>query len=66
MIPSMLSETKSKDIGVINPSEEKIIDLRFLPLKNGFNNLSNMFVYDKNSNKKFFVVHTNKIYIKEI
>lgn len=64
-IPSILSETKIKNIGIINPNEEKLIDLRFLPLKNGFNSLSSFNILDKNTSKRFFVVHTNKIYVRE-
>jgi len=64
-MPTILSETKLKNIGIVNPNEEKVVDLRFLPLKNGFINLSAFTISDKNSSKKFFVVHTNKIYVKE-
>jgi hypothetical protein len=64
-IPAVLSETKSKNVGVINPNEEKIIELRFLPLKNGFNVLPPFGITDKNSMKKFYIVHTNKIYVTD-
>jgi hypothetical protein len=64
-MPTILSETRSKTIGKINPNEEKHIDLRFLPLKNGFNNLAPFTIKDYSSVKKFYVVYTNKIYINE-
>jgi hypothetical protein len=64
-IPTILSETKLQEIGKINPNEEKLIELRFLPLKIGFNNLPPFYLKDKTSSKKFFFVHTNKININE-
>ena len=65
-IPSVLSENKIKNVGNINPNEEKIIDLRFLPLKNGFINLSSFNIIDKLTKKRFFIVHTHKVYVKEL
>ena len=56
---------KSKYIGILNPNEEKIIDMKFLTLKNGFKSFPSFSIFDKNSNKKFFIVHTGKIYVIE-
>jgi hypothetical protein len=64
-MPTILSETRSKIIGKINPNEDKHVDLRFLPLKNGFNRLAPFTIRDNNSNKTFFVIYPNKIYIEE-
>ena len=56
---------KLLDVGKINPNEEKLVELRFLPLKIGFDNLPSFYLKDKFTKRKFFFVHTNKMNIKE-
>jgi hypothetical protein len=65
-MPNIISETKAKEIGVINSKEEKIIELRFLPLKNGFNNLPNFKLIDTSADRRFLIVFPNKIYVEEV
>jgi len=62
-ISSILSETKGKVIGVLNVNEEKLLELRFLAIKNGFNSLGVMTITDQFSRIKFQIIHPNKIYV---
>jgi hypothetical protein len=62
-IPSILSETKNKVIGMINPNEEKVVDIRFLAVKKGFHSLTSFSLIERLSGKKFYFVYTNKIYV---
>jgi hypothetical protein len=64
-MPNIISETKAKEIGVINPKDEKIIDLRFLPLKNGFNTLPNFKLIDNAADRRYLLVCPSKIYVRE-
>lgn len=64
-MPKIISETKTKEIGVINALDEKIIDLKFLPLKNGFNNLPNFKLIDSAADRRYLLVCPNKIFVKE-
>ena len=64
-MPNIISETKAKEIGVINPKDEKIIDLRFLALKNGFNTLPNIKLIDKIADRRYLLVCPNKIFVRE-
>jgi len=64
-MPNIISETKTKEIGVINAQDEKIIDLKFLPLKNGFNNLPNLKLIDFAADRRYLLVCPNKIFVKE-
>ncbi|MCQ2815761.1 MAG: hypothetical protein MJ252_00695 [archaeon] len=64
-VPDMLNEMKNVIIGKLQPKEEKATVLNFLPLKSGFISLPNFFITELISGKKFFVVHTNRIYINE-
>jgi len=63
-MPNVISETKRKEIGVINSNDEKIIELRFLPLKNGFNNLPNFKLIDSILDRRFLIVFPYKIYVR--
>lgn len=64
-MPSIISETKAKEIGAINSKEEKIIVLRFLPLKNGFNTLPNFKLIDNAADRCYLLVCPCKIYVNE-
>ena len=64
-MPNIISETKTREIGVINPKDEKIIDLRFLPLKNGFNELPHFKLIDNAADRRYLVVCPSKIYVKD-
>ncbi len=64
-MPSIISETKAKEIGVINPKDEKIVDLRFLPLKNGFNTLPNFKMIDNAADRRYLIVCPCKIYVRD-
>lgn len=64
-MPNIISETKTKELGSINPGEEKIVDLRFLPLQNGFNALPNFKLIDAEADRRFLIVSPTKIFVKE-
>lgn len=64
-MPNIISETKTREIGVINSKEEKIIELRFLPLKNGFNNLPNFKLIDSTHDRRYLIVFPYKIHVRE-
>lgn len=63
-MPNIISETKSTNIGLINPKEEKIIELNFLALKNGFNYLPNFKIIDCETGRKYLIVFPNKIFVE--
>lgn len=64
-IPSIISQTKVQHFGLFNCNEDKIFILKFLPLKNGFNQLPNFSITDSVSGKRFFIAPSNKIFVKE-
>lgn len=62
-MPNIISETKSTNIGHINPKEIKNIELNFLALKNGFNYLPNFKIIDCETDRKYLIVFPNKIFV---
>ena len=65
-VQSILSQTKVEQFGLINSGDEKIFKLKFLPNVKGFCYLPNLTLIDIYSNKKFYVVQNNKIFVEEI
>ena len=65
-VPSILSQTKVEQFGLINCDDEKNFKLKFLPNVKGFCYLPNLTLIDIYSNKKFFIVQNNKIFVEEI
>ena len=65
-VQSILSQTKVEQFGLINSGDEKIFKLKFLPNVKGFYYLPNLTLIDIYSNKKFYVVQNNKIFVEEI
>ena len=65
-VPSILSQTKAEQFGLINCDEEKVFKLKFMPYIKGFCYLPNLTLIDIYSNKKFYIVQNNKIYVEEI
>lgn len=64
----IISEIKEIDIGIILSKEEKELMFRFIPLKTGYHFLPSIDVIDSNDTKhtlKYFLYHTNKIYVEE-
>ena len=65
-VPSNLSQTKVEQFGLINCDDEKNFKLKFLPNVKGFCYLPNLTLIDIYSNKKFYIVQNNKIFVEEI
>ena len=65
-VPSILSQTKVEQFGLINCDDEKNFKLKFLPNVKGFCYLPNLTLIDIYSNKKFYIVQNNKIFVEEI
>lgn len=65
-VPSILSQTKVEQFGLINCDDEKKFKLKFLPCVKGFCYLPNLTLIDIYSNKKFYIVQNNKIFVEEI
>lgn len=64
-MPSIISQIKFQSLGMFNCNEDKIFTLKFLTTKLGFTHLPNFAITDTMSNKRFYIVQTNKIFIKE-
>ena len=64
-MPSIISQIKFQSLGMFNCNEDKIFNLKFLTTKLGFTHLPNFAITDTMSNKRFYIVQTNKIFIKE-
>ena len=64
-MPSIISQIKFQSLGMFNCNEDKIFNLKFLTTKLGFTHLPNFAITDIMSNKRFYIVQTNKIFIKE-
>ena len=64
-MPSIISQIKFQSLGMFNCNEDKIFNLKFLTTKLGFTQLQNFAITDTLSNKRFYIVQTNKIFIKE-
>ena len=64
-MPALISEIKFQSLGMFNRNEDKIFNLRFLTTKLGFTQLPNFAITDTFSNRRFYIVQNNKIFIKE-
>ena len=64
-MPSILSQTKIEHFGLIDCGDERIFSLKFLPLIKGYCYLPNLTLIDIYSERKFYIVQTNKIFIGE-
>ena len=64
-VPSILSQTKIEHFGIIDCGDEKLLSLKFLPLIQGYCYLPNLTFIDIYSDRKFYIVHTHKIYVEE-
>ena len=64
-MPSIISQIKFQSLGMFNCNEDKIFSLKFLTTKLGFTQLPNFAITDTLSNKRFYIVQNNKIFIKE-
>ena len=64
-VPCILSQTKIEHFGLIDCGDEKIYHLKFLPFIKGFCYLPNLTLIDIYSDKQFYIVQNNKIYVEE-
>ena len=64
-MPAIISQIKFQSLGMFNCNEDKIFSLKFLTTKLGFTQLPNFAITDTLSNKRFYIVQNNKIFIKE-
>ena len=64
-MPALISEVKFQSLGMFNCNEDKIFNLRFLATKLGFTQMPNFSITDTFSNRRFYIVQNNKIFIKE-
>ena len=64
-VPNILSQTKIEHFGLIDCGDEKIFSLKFLPLIQGYCYLPNLTLIDIYSERKFYIVQSNKIYVEE-
>ena len=64
-VPSILSQTKIEHLGLIVCGDEKIFTLNFLPLVQGYCYLPNLTLIDIYSERKFYIVQSNKIFVEK-
>ena len=64
-LPDLLSEFKNYEIGLINPQKEKELILRFFPIKINYLNFPTFNVIEHLSNKNYFVLFFNKIFVNK-
>ena len=64
-LPDLLSEFKNYEIGLINPEKEKELILRFFPIKINYLNFPTFNVIEHLSNKNYFVLFSNKIFVNK-
>ena len=64
-VPNIISQTKIEHFGLIDCGDEKIFSLKFLPLIQGYCYLPNLTLIDIYSERKFYIVQSNKIYVEE-
>ena len=64
-MPSIISQIKFQSLGMFNCNEDKIFTLKFLTTKLGFTQLPNFAITDTLSNRRFYIVQNNKIFIKQ-
>ena len=64
-VPNIISQTKIEHFGLIDCGNEKIFSLKFLPLIQGYCFLPNLTLIDIYSERKFYIVQSNKIFVEE-
>ena len=64
-VPNIISQTKIEHFGLIDCGNEKIFSLKFLPLIQGYCYLPNLTLIDIYSERKFYIVQSNKIFVEE-
>ena len=64
-VPSILSQTKIEHFGLIDCGDEKVYQLKFLPYIKGYCSLPNVTLVDIYSDKSFYIVQNNKLYVEE-
>lgn len=65
-LPNVIAQTKFQNVGQFNCNEDKIVMLKFLPCKIGVTHLPNFAIIDAVSDRRFFIVHNNKIIVQPI
>ena len=64
-VPNILSQTKIEHIGLIDCGDENIYQLKFMPYIKGYCYIPNLTLIDIYSDKQFYIVQNNKIYVEE-
>ena len=64
-LPDILPEKKSIQIDMKPNESTKIVEMRYLPVRNEYMELPPLEIYDSQFNKIYFVFFTNKIYVNE-
>ena len=64
-VPSILSQTKIEHLGLVDCGDEKIFSFKFLPLINGYCYLPNLTLIDIYSERKFYFIQSNKIFVEK-
>ena len=64
-VQSILSQTKIEHLGLIDCDDEKVHKLIFLPYVKGYCYLPNLTLFDIYSERKFYVVQNNRIFVEE-
>ena len=64
-VPSILSQTKIEHLGLVDCGDEKIFFFKFLPLINGYCYLPNLTLIDIYSERKFYIIQSNKIFVEK-
>lgn len=64
-VPNIISQTKVEHFGLIDCGNEKIFSLKFLPLIQGYCFLPNLTLIDIYSERKFYIVQSNKIFVEK-
>ena len=65
ILPNIIAQTKFQNLGQFDCNQDKIVMLKFLPCKIGVADLPNFAITDAISTRRFFIVPTNKIIIKQ-
>ena len=60
-----ISQTKIEHFGLIDCGDEKVYQLKFLPYIKGYCYLPNLTLVDIYSDKSFYIVQNNKLYVEE-
>ena len=64
-VPSILSQTKIEHFGLIDCGDEKVYQLKFLPYIKGYCYLPNLTFIDIYSERKFYFIQSNKIFVEK-